>query len=32
MLNEGNILVEGTFADLEKSKDKFVVQFLSNAA
>ena len=32
MLNEGNILIEGTFADLEKSKDKFVAQFLSNAA
>jgi len=32
MLNEGNILVEGTFADLEKSKDKFVAQFLRDAA
>jgi phospholipid/cholesterol/gamma-HCH transport system ATP-binding protein len=32
MLNEGNILVEGTFADLEKSKDKFVTQFLRDAA
>jgi phospholipid/cholesterol/gamma-HCH transport system ATP-binding protein len=32
MLNQGKILAEGTFADLEKSKDEFVVQFLSNAA
>jgi len=32
MLNDGNILVEGTFADLEQSKDKFVVQFLKDAA
>jgi phospholipid/cholesterol/gamma-HCH transport system ATP-binding protein len=32
MLNEGNILMEGTFADLEKSKDKFVTQFLRDAA
>jgi phospholipid/cholesterol/gamma-HCH transport system ATP-binding protein len=32
MLHEGSILVEGTFADLEKSKDKFVTQFLSNTA
>ena len=32
MLHEGSILVEGTFADLEKSKDKFVAQFLTDAA
>ena len=32
LLNEGNILVEGTFPDLKKSRDKFVVQFLRDAA
>jgi phospholipid/cholesterol/gamma-HCH transport system ATP-binding protein len=32
MLNEGKILFEGTFAELEKSEDKFVAQFLSSAA
>jgi len=32
MLKEGNILITGTFEDLEKSKDPFVEQFLSDAA
>jgi phospholipid/cholesterol/gamma-HCH transport system ATP-binding protein len=32
MLKEGNILISGTFEDLEKSKDPFVEQFLSDAA
>jgi phospholipid/cholesterol/gamma-HCH transport system ATP-binding protein len=32
MLKEGNILISGTFRDLEKSKDPFVEQFLSDAA
>jgi len=32
MLKEGNILMSGTFEDLEKSKDPFVAQFLSDAA
>ena len=31
MLNEGNILADGTFEDLRKSKDAFVVQFLKDA-
>jgi phospholipid/cholesterol/gamma-HCH transport system ATP-binding protein len=32
MLNEGNILISGTFEDLEKSKDPFVEQFLGDAS
>jgi len=32
LLNEGHILAEGTFPDLKKSRDKFVVQFLRDAA
>jgi len=32
MLKEGSILISGTFEDLEKSKDPFVEQFLSDAA
>jgi phospholipid/cholesterol/gamma-HCH transport system ATP-binding protein len=32
MLKEGNILISGTFEDLQKSKDEFVAQFLSDAA
>jgi len=32
MLKEGNILISGSFEDLEKSKDPFVSQFLSDAA
>jgi phospholipid/cholesterol/gamma-HCH transport system ATP-binding protein len=31
LLREGEIAIEGTFADLQKSKDQFVVQFLKNA-
>jgi len=31
LLREGEIAVEGTFADLQKSKDEFVVKFLKNA-
>jgi len=31
MLNEGSVVIEGTFDDLEKSKDPFVVQFLADA-
>ena len=29
MLRDGQILIEGTFADLQKSRDKFVHQFLN---
>jgi phospholipid/cholesterol/gamma-HCH transport system ATP-binding protein len=32
LLNEGKILMEGTLPDLKKSQDKFVVQFLRDAA
>jgi phospholipid/cholesterol/gamma-HCH transport system ATP-binding protein len=32
MLKEGQILISGTFDDLQKSKDPFVAQFLSDAA
>jgi phospholipid/cholesterol/gamma-HCH transport system ATP-binding protein len=32
MLSEGNVLISGTFEDLEKSKDPFVGQFLKDAA
>jgi len=31
VLNEGNILTEGTFEDLQKSKEPFVAQFLKDA-
>jgi phospholipid/cholesterol/gamma-HCH transport system ATP-binding protein len=31
MVNEGNILIEGTFEELQKSADPFVVQFLKDA-
>jgi phospholipid/cholesterol/gamma-HCH transport system ATP-binding protein len=31
LLREGEIAIEGTFVDLQKSKDDFVVQFLKNA-
>jgi phospholipid/cholesterol/gamma-HCH transport system ATP-binding protein len=31
VLNEGNILMEGTFEDLQKSKEPFVAQFLKDA-
>jgi phospholipid/cholesterol/gamma-HCH transport system ATP-binding protein len=32
MLKEGNVLISGSFQDLEQSKDPFVAQFLSDAA
>jgi phospholipid/cholesterol/gamma-HCH transport system ATP-binding protein len=32
MLNEGNIVFEGTFEELGKSKDPFIKQFLKDAA
>lgn len=32
MLKEGNVLIEGTFSDLQNSKDPFVAQYLSDAA
>ncbi len=32
MLNEGTILTEGTFNDLQKSRDPFVTRFLRDAA
>ncbi len=32
VIQEGQILTEGTFADLKRSKDKFVARFLSEAA
>lgn len=32
VIKEGHILTEGTFADLQSSKDKFVARFLSEAA
>ena len=32
LMDKGSIVAEGTFEDLQKSKDKFVVQFLKNGA
>jgi phospholipid/cholesterol/gamma-HCH transport system ATP-binding protein len=32
LINEGDILIEGSYGDLQKSKDKFVSQFLKQAA
>ncbi len=32
LMNEGKILVEGTFDDLKKSRNKFVVQFLNGGS
>jgi phospholipid/cholesterol/gamma-HCH transport system ATP-binding protein len=32
VIKEGHILTEGTFADLQRSKDQFVARFLSEAA
>jgi phospholipid/cholesterol/gamma-HCH transport system ATP-binding protein len=32
LLNEGNVVIRGTFEDLEKSQDKFVTQFLRQAS
>jgi phospholipid/cholesterol/gamma-HCH transport system ATP-binding protein len=31
VLHEGNILMEGTFEELQKSKEPFVGQFLKDA-
>jgi phospholipid/cholesterol/gamma-HCH transport system ATP-binding protein len=31
LMDHGNILVQGTFDDLQKSRDKFVAQFLSGS-
>src|ERR1700676_2897908 len=30
LMDKGNIVAEGTFEDLQKSRDKFVIQFLKN--
>ena len=32
LLHEGNIVIEGAFEDLEKSRDKFVVDFMRRDA
>jgi phospholipid/cholesterol/gamma-HCH transport system ATP-binding protein len=32
LMNDGNILAEGSFADLQRSRNKFVVQFLRDGA
>ena len=32
MLDQGNVLFEGTFDDLQKSTDPFVIQYLKDAA
>jgi phospholipid/cholesterol/gamma-HCH transport system ATP-binding protein len=32
LMDKGSIVAEGTFGDLQKSRDKFVVQFLKNGA
>jgi phospholipid/cholesterol/gamma-HCH transport system ATP-binding protein len=32
MLEQGNILIDGTFDELQKSRDQFVTQFLKDAA
>jgi phospholipid/cholesterol/gamma-HCH transport system ATP-binding protein len=32
LMDQGNIVAEGTFEELQKSRDKFVVQFLRNGA
>jgi phospholipid/cholesterol/gamma-HCH transport system ATP-binding protein len=31
MMRDGKVLIEGTFTDLQKSRDKFVVQFLRDS-
>lgn len=31
LMHQGNILIQGTFEDLQKSRDKFVAQFLSGS-
>jgi phospholipid/cholesterol/gamma-HCH transport system ATP-binding protein len=30
LMDQGHIVAEGSFKDLQKSQDKFVVQFLKN--
>jgi phospholipid/cholesterol/gamma-HCH transport system ATP-binding protein len=32
LMDKGNVVAEGTFEDLQKSKDEFVMQFLKNGA
>src|SRR5260370_8979412 len=32
LMRDGQVLIEGSFKDLQKNKDKFVVQFLKNGA
>jgi len=32
LMRDGNILIEGTFEDLQKSRDNFVAQFLNNGS
>jgi phospholipid/cholesterol/gamma-HCH transport system ATP-binding protein len=32
LMDEGNIVAQGTFAEMQKSQDKFVMQFLKNGA
>jgi ABC-type transporter Mla maintaining outer membrane lipid asymmetry ATPase subunit MlaF len=32
LLRDGQILIEGTFEDLQKSSDTFVVQFLNDGS
>jgi phospholipid/cholesterol/gamma-HCH transport system ATP-binding protein len=32
LMDKGSVVAEGTFEDLQKSRDKFVVQFLKNGA
>ena len=32
LMDEGSIVAQGTFAELQKSQDKFVVRFLKNGA
>jgi len=31
LLNEGNVVIEGSFEDLQKSHDKFVKEFLKHS-
>jgi phospholipid/cholesterol/gamma-HCH transport system ATP-binding protein len=32
LMREGNILIEGTFEDLQRSQDEFVAQFLKDGS
>jgi phospholipid/cholesterol/gamma-HCH transport system ATP-binding protein len=32
LLRDGQVMIEGTFEDLQKSQDEFVVQFLRNGS